>query len=270
MAALLWPEAAPESWGAAHEQTDGHTLLRTLFQPAFLSKARPHQSICSQLLPPGPGRMILHSRNKAKGRNRSFHPSCPYQVSPQKLLFLQRLRLIHRTCWGSRLRCRGSPQQVPKSGGRGEGVPNLPLLPKVLAQLGRCRVVFQPRLPHRADSNTRAGASPGAGRVPPPVSHARLPTHLSSSAMPWSPHQLRDIYLGVLFCFFFNPGAVIRANRNGKSAEALRDSTKKKPKKGGEGRQPPHRLFLSRSRLTHRHRHLSPPHKDAASNGIGG
>lgn len=62
-----------------NRQTDPAAYPCLSKHPLFL------QSICIQLLSPSLGPMILHSRNKAEGRNCSFHPPCPYQVSPQKL-----------------------------------------------------------------------------------------------------------------------------------------------------------------------------------------
>lgn len=186
--------------------------------------------------------MVLHSRSKAKGTNCSFHPPCPYQVSPQKLLFLharfrQRLQLIHRTCWGSSLRCPGPSQQVTRSGGCRERAPEPPTSP-ACSQKHWCSSVGA-RWHFSLDYPIGLTAAPGQEQAPgqgksPPVSHARLPTHLSSSRMPRPPHQLRDIYF-----FFFNPGASVRANRNGKSADEFRGSTKKR----GEGRQQPTACF---------------------------
>lgn len=116
--ARLQPETASGrwggTWGAAHGQTDGQTLLHTLSQLAFEASFY---------------HLILHSGNKAKGTNCSFHL---IKFLPKKLLFphagfWQHLRLIHGMGWVRSVRCSGPPRQDPGDGDGGMSPP--PALP---------------------------------------------------------------------------------------------------------------------------------------------
>lgn len=74
--------------GEQHPSRDRQTLLQTPFQKAFLSNALPSppKAFASSFYPPALA-MILQSRNKAKGRNCSFHPILSFAVLPPKAAF---------------------------------------------------------------------------------------------------------------------------------------------------------------------------------------